>query len=158
MDDGVLGPQTPHSLNGLLGMLNDFSEEPPDLMATGGSTVTSASDCPLLYQHCKECKEPCVAKDRGQGLHLYCLKHKEARQEVWRRVSGSLRPSIITAASSTILHFYFQSSLWSCQISHLYPAEGINQLVAASDALSPQLVVLFGRLPNATGRRSAWRC
>lgn len=87
MDDGVLGPQTPHSLNGLLGMLSDFSEEPPDL-----ATVTSVSDCPLLYQHCKECKEPCVAKDRGQGLHLYCLKHKEARQEVWRRVSCSLRP------------------------------------------------------------------
>lgn len=118
MDDGVLGPQTPHSLNGLLGMLNDFSEEPPDLMATGGSTVTSASDCPLLYQHCKECKEPCVAKDRGQGLHLYCLKHKEARQEVWRRVSGSLRPSYNHWSG-----FYLQSSLWSCQISRHYPWE-----------------------------------
>lgn len=55
----------------------------------GRDSAGGTLDPNLMCKQYKLCREPRVPKDRGQGLHPYCAKHKMVRQNAWRRVSSA---------------------------------------------------------------------
>ncbi len=81
-------------VGGVTGSLSSSSSSSSVASSSGAAAphpMMTAGSREFMCQHDSHCNEPRTTKDRGGGLHVFCVRHKEEKQKAWREAAKRYR-------------------------------------------------------------------